>query len=149
MVNKINKYVIAGMMSDDKETFMNRLSAILHPAQLQQLVNGIPTDVKITNEEGIINEIKKKIDSSASLETFYGLKLRLHDDGTFSVDARYELSYTKYFVSEQDAKYYEKNGSVYQRDYATSKDDAHPYPGIYHGTSSLIASSEYYEIIYE
>ncbi|MBQ3897668.1 MAG: hypothetical protein II742_04135 [Clostridia bacterium] len=128
----IEDYVLAGLLAEDKETFLNRLSVICrqhHDELLHNLCEGFVTNATITDEKAAIQAIAEK-NSSWVIKKITSLSVC--EQGR-SVEIRYAYEQKEArFVAEKDAERFRQGYSVSTKEEA---DDEHPIEVHRQGTS--------------
>lgn len=129
----IEDYVLAGLLAEDKETFLKRLSTICrnhHDELLHNLCEGFVTNATITDEKAAIQAIAEK-NSSWVIKKI--ISLSVCEQGR-SVEIRYAYEDKKgrFVATEEQAERFRQGYSVSSKEEA---DDEHPIEVHRQGTS--------------
>lgn len=129
----IEDYVLAGLLAEDKETFLRRLSTICrqhHDELLKNLCEGFITDVMITDENAALTAIAEKNQSWIITKI---TRVNVCEQGR-SVQLRYayEQKEPRFVATEKDAERFRQGYSVSSKEEA---DDEHQIEVHRQGTS--------------
>lgn len=131
-ISKVNQLVLRGLLDENKDLFINRLSTIMSFKGMdiiELLAEGLIVDCWITDEDEAIkaltalNRDRNWSFSNLTIEPYEGCKVKV----------KYTYHSTKYFATQSSAEKYSKG---YSESGVTKKDEEHPFEGIYTSTSS-------------
>ena len=98
-MKKITEYVVAGVKADNEKVFMQRVGEMLErKGLLDMLTDGVPTDVRIVDEEALIASIKKRNKEHNNIKP---TKAYIDDD--FRVKVEYKYTRTYWYSTEEKA----------------------------------------------
>lgn len=129
----IEDYVLAGLLAEDKETFLKRLSTICrnhHDELLHNLCEGFVTDAMITDEKAALTAIAEKNKSWVITKI---IQVNVCEQGR-SIELRYayEQKEARFVATEKDAERFLEGYSVSSKEEA---DDEHQIEVHRQGTS--------------
>lgn len=134
-VSKINQLVLRGLIAEDQELFLNRLSIIIDRSSrelLEQLADGIIISAHVTDEDAAKAWIMKQNKSNNWTITEILSVEPISDPDCVRINYRYTRS-SKWFTTEEKADRYSRG---YSEDGVSQMDEEHQYEGKYSSTSS-------------
>lgn len=115
----IEDYVLAGLLTEDKETFLHRLSVICrnhHDELLHNLCEGFVTDVMISDEKAAIAAIAEKNSSWVIIKI---TRVNVINQGrSVELYYTYEHKETRYVATEKDAERFRQGYSISSKEEA-------------------------------
>ena len=133
-ISKINQLVLRGLLAEDQELFLNRLSFIIESGRdeiLKQLADGVVVGVSIKDETAAINWLNDRYKNNGwTIDSVSVVPAG-------GQDVRIEYKYTgktKWFASQEDADRYSRGYSP--SDSSNEMDEKHQFQGTYHSSSS-------------
>ena len=133
--NKINQLVIRGLMAEDQEMFINRLSVIIARGRedvLKQLAEGIIVSIKIVDEEAAKNWAKKRYGSGSDEYIINTISVEPSSDGLCAY-IRYAYTRTKWFATQEKADRFSRG---YSEEGTKEMDETHQFKGVYDSSTS-------------
>lgn len=133
-ISKINQLVLRGLLAEDQELFLNRLSFIIESDRdeiLKQLADGVVVGVSIKDETAAINWLNDRYKNNGWTINSVSVV------PAGGQDVRIEYKYTgktKWFASQEDADRYSRGYSP--NDSSNEMDEKHQFQGTYHSSSS-------------
>lgn len=134
-ISKINQLVLRGLLAEDQELFLNRLSIIIERGRdevLKQLADGIVIDATINDEKAALEYLTEHHKGSGlTVLGITGVSL-VNDPDRVSVQYKYSSS-TKWFSTQEKADRYSRG---YSEDGVKEMDEEHQFKGVYTSSSS-------------
>lgn len=134
-ISKINQLVLRGLLAEDQELFLNRLSVIIERGRdevLKQLADGIITDATINDEKAALEYLNERRKSNGwTITEITGMSLG-NDPDRVSIQYKYANS-PKWFSTQEKADRYSRG---YSEDGVKEMDEEHQFKGVYISTSS-------------
>lgn len=134
-ISKINQLVIRGLIAEDQELFLNRLSLILERSSrelLEQLADGIIINARVTDMEAAKAWITERNKSNNLIITEIISVEPTSDTNSVRINYRYTRP-SKWFATQDKADRYSRG---YSEDGVAQMDEEHQYEGKYSSTSS-------------
>lgn len=133
-ISKINQLVLRGLLAEDQELFLNRLSFIIESGRdeiLKQLADGVVVGVSIKDETAAINWLNDRYKNNGwTIDSVSVVPAG-------GQDVRIEYKYTgktKWFTTQEDADRYSRGYSP--NDSSNEMNEKHQFQGTYHSSSS-------------
>lgn len=134
-VSKINQLVLRGLLAEDQELFLNRLSVIIDRGRdevLKQLADGIVTDATINDEKAALEYLTNRNSRNGwTILEITGVSL-VNDPDRVSVQYKYANA-PKWFSTQEKADRYSRG---YSEDGVKEMDEEHQFKGVYTSSSS-------------
>lgn len=134
-VSKINQLVLRGLIAEDQDLFLNRLSLIIDRSNremLEQLAEGIIISVRITDMEAAKTWIAGQNRGNNWTTTDITSVEPTSDPNFVRINYKYTRP-SKWFTTKEKADRYSRG---YSEDGVTEMDEQHQYEGSYCSTSS-------------
>lgn len=134
-ISKINQLVLRGLLAEDQELFLNRLSVIIERGRdevLKQLADGIITDATINDEKAALEYLNERRKSNGwTITEITGMSLG-SDPDLVSIQYKYANS-PKWFSTQEKADRYSRG---YSEEGVKEMDEEHQFKGVYTSSSS-------------
>ena len=134
-ISKINQLVLRGLLAEDQELFLNRLSVIIERGRdevLKQLADGIVTDATINDEKAALEYLTNRNSRNGwTILGITGVSL-VNDPDRVSVQYKY-ANPPKWFSTQEKADRYSRG---YSEDGVKEMDEEHQFKGVYTSSSS-------------
>lgn len=134
-ISKINQLVLRGLLAEDQELFLNRLSIIIERGRdevLKQLADGIVTDATINDEKAALEYLNEHRKGNGwTITEITGLSLG-SDPDRVSVQYKYANA-PKWFSTQEKADRYSRG---YSEDGVKEMDEEHQFKGVYTSSNS-------------
>lgn len=134
-ISKINQLVLRGLLAEDQELFLNRLSVVIERGcdeVLKQLADGIVTDATINDEKAALEYLTNRNSRNGwTILEITGISLG-NDPERVSVQYKYANA-PKWFPTQEKADRYSRG---YSEDGVKEMDEEHQFKGVYTSSSS-------------
>ena len=134
-VSKINQLVLRGLLAENQELFLNRLSVIIDRGRdevLKQLADGIVVDATINDENAALEYLTNRNSRNGWTVTEITNLNFGADPDRVTIQYRYTGA-TKWFTTQENADRYSRG---YSEDGVKEMDENHQFKGTYSSTSS-------------